>query len=153
MFTRISDRFYRSVAVAHEAHVLDGSVSAGRYSRPDVPVLYLSATPEGVAAAMKAHDDGSVARMIVAVEVRAERIFDLRDDAACAEAGIDRTDALASWQDVLRDGGVPSSWQVADRLRALGANGLIDPSRTAPGLWHLVLFRWNVPGGAEVRRA
>ncbi len=28
---------------------------------------------------------------------------------------------------------------------------MIDLSRQAPGLWHLVLFRWNRPGGAKVR--
>ncbi|WP_220034109.1 hypothetical protein [Curtobacterium sp. MCLR17_043] len=31
-----------------------------------------------------------------------------------------------------------------DRLIDIGANGLIDPSRKSPGLWHLVLFRWSV---------
>ena len=132
--------------------LLAGSVRAGRYSRPDQKTLYLSATPEGVAAAMVAHDDGTAERVIVPLDVTATGIFDLRDDAACQKAGIDRADALAPWQDVVRQGGEPSSWRVADALRSLGANGLIDPSRTAPGLWHLVLFRWNVPGGAEVRR-
>ncbi|WP_368074223.1 hypothetical protein [Curtobacterium sp. SGAir0471] len=45
---------------------------------------------------------------------------------------------------------MPTSWLVRDRLVALGADGLIDPSRKRPGLWHLVLFRWNtadVPHG------
>ena len=45
----------------------------------------------------------------------------------------------------------PSSWAVRESLEAAGAHGLIDPSRTAPGLWHLTLFRWNDDGGPRVR--
>ena len=47
----------------------------------------------------------------------------------------------------------PPSWTVSDRARAIGAAGLIDPSRRAPGAWHLVLFRWNEAGAATVALA
>jgi pentose-5-phosphate-3-epimerase len=47
------------------------------------------------------------------------------------------------------DGGIKAdnAWKVIEA----GANGLIDPSRKRPGLWHLVLFRWNEANGPKVR--
>ena len=66
-------------------------------------------------------------------------------------AGIQLSDALAPWQAIADAGGTPPSWVVRDRLIEIGANGLIDPSRKSPGLWHLVLFRWNVDGAPTVR--
>lgn len=151
MFTRIEGVFHRSIGAGHRDRVLDGSVRPGRYSRADESSLYLSSSRDGAAAAMIAHTrENSPERVILPVRVAADRIFDLRDLKACAEAEIDRDAAFADWQDIVRSGGEAPSWRVADRIRALGANGLVDPSRKAPGLWHLVLFRWNVPGGAEV---
>ena len=66
-------------------------------------------------------------------------------------AGIHLADAVAPWQEVVAAGETPRSWIVRDRLVGLGANGLIDPSRKSPGLWHLVLFRWNDAGAPTVR--
>lgn len=95
---------------------------------------------------MIAHTDGtSPAPAIVAMEVAASRILDLRDPVAVAAAGVDLEDAVAPWQDIVAAGGVPTSWAVRDQFVEWSANGLIDPSRTCPGLWHLVLFRWNEP--------
>nr|WP_250892925.1 hypothetical protein [Curtobacterium flaccumfaciens] len=33
---------------------------------------------------------------------------------------------------------------VRDRHIEASSDGLIDPSRKSPGLWHLALFRWSV---------
>ncbi len=152
MLIRVEGVFCRSISAGHRDRVLDGSVRPGRYSRISEPSLYLSSSREGVEAAMTAHtQDGDPERVILPLRVVADRIFDLRDPEACAEAGIDRDRAVADWQDIVKAGGEAPSWQVADVIRSLGANGLIDPSRQVPGLWHLVLFRWNEPGGAEVR--
>jgi RES domain-containing protein len=151
-FVRVRGTFYRSVLSDADTGALHGSVAAGRYSRPGQRTLYMSATAEGVVAAMRAHPvPEGMSRTIRAVQVEAHGIFDLRDDQACAEAGIRRQDALAPWQDLVASGGQPPSWAVRARLEEIGAHGLIDPSRKASGLWHLVLFRWNVPGGPVVR--
>ena len=96
-------------------------------------------------------DSRMASLQIVNIDVEADNIFDLRDGDALAKAGVDVADAVASWQDVVKAGGIPRSWKVRDRLLKLGANGLIDPSRKRPGLWHLVLFRWNDAGGPRVK--
>lgn len=132
---------WRAVATGCEAAVLEGSTRAGRYNRPDERTLYTSGSPEGVAAALKRY--GEAPRTVVRLAVEADALLDLRDAAGCAALGIDAAAARADWQAALAGGEKPPSWQVSDRARALGADGLIDASRRAPGLWHLVLFRWD----------
>jgi RES domain-containing protein len=148
----VRGRFWRAVDARFRARAIEGSVSAGRYNAPDVPALYTSASEAGVAAAMRAHArPGASERVLVEMHVEADGIFDLRDDAALRALGVDPGAAAAPWQDVAAAGGRPPSWGVADRIRGHGAAGLIDPSRAAPGLWHLVLWRWNAPGAPRVR--
>ena len=72
---------------------------------------------------------------------------------ALAALGVDLADAMAPWKPAVEVGEEPSSWAVRRRLEEAGAHGLIDPSRTAPGLWHLTLFRWNEGGAPRVTRA
>lgn len=83
--------------------------------------------------------------------VRAARIIDLRSDVARRAVGIDLADATAPWQETVARGGTPSSWGVRDRIIDFGADGLVDPSRKRPGVWHLVLFRWNRPDAPTAR--
>lgn len=151
MWSRVTGTFYRAVDPEHRDLALSGSRFPGRYSTAEQPTLYLSSSPEGVAAAVIAHDSARAAELeIVTVEVDAERILDFRDSVACSEAAIDRDASAAPWQEVVKAGGEPSSWRVRRQLDGLGANGLIDPSRKAPGLWHLALFRWNHVGDPNV---
>lgn len=136
--------FYRAVDPAYREFALSGSRFPGRYSRADQPTLYLSASPEGVEAAMLAHkDDRSQVLSVVSIRVRAKNIFDLRNPLARDSAGINLEDAVAPWQELVKNGQEPRSWKVRDQLEALGAQGLMDPSRKSRGLWHLVLFIWN----------
>lgn len=140
----INGVFYRAIDPAYRSFSLSGSRAPGRYSNINQPTLYLSSSPEGVEAAMKSHSGSrSTDLEIVKVRVIAGKIFDLRNAEALLAADIDINDATAPWQEIVRDGDVPKSWKVRNRLEALGINGLIDPSRKAPGLWHLVLFSWN----------
>jgi hypothetical protein len=88
---------------------------------------------------------------IVAIDVEASGIVDLRDVSAVKAVGIDLEDALAPRQRIAEGGGTPRSWTVRDRLIEVGADGLIDPSRKSLGLWHLVLFRWNVADAPSAR--
>jgi RES domain-containing protein len=145
MFTPvIHGTFYRAIDPRFRANAITGSRSAGRYSRPSQPTLYLSSSIDGVEAAMIAHkDDRPAALEVLRLKVEASCIVDLRDTASLAAMGIDPADAAGPWQEEARTGGTPQSWTVRDRLVEAGANGLIDPSRKRPGLWHLVLFRWN----------
>ena len=150
-FNSVVGEFFRAVDPAFRTHVLAGSRTNGRFSSAEQPTLYLSATPDGVEAAMVAHAEQRAKELpIVTLHVTAERILDLRDVDACAHAQIAIEDAAAPWQPRLAAGAQPSSWRVRAQVEALGGYGLIDPSRKAPGLWHLVLFKWNVEGAPIV---
>ncbi|WP_170956109.1 RES family NAD+ phosphorylase [Cohaesibacter gelatinilyticus] len=74
------------------------------------------------------------------------KLFDLRSDEA---RDVDRL-ASQSWMNALSRGEEPWSWVAADKIRSLGYDGLIDPSRRRPGLWHIALFRWNDDNAPQV---
>lgn len=144
--------FYRAIDPQFREFALAGSRSAGRYSRAHEPTLYLSSSVEGVETAMIAHKDARAEALeIIEIDVEATHVVDLRDVNALKVLGIDLADAVAPWQEIVAEGGTPSSWAVRDCLLEAGANGLIDPSRKNPGLWHLVLFRWNEADAPTVR--
>lgn len=144
--------FYRAVDPRFREFAIAGSRTAGRYSRPDEPTLYMSSSVDGVEAAMIAHKSvRSEPLEILEIDVEASGIVDLRDADALQRAGVDPADAVAPWQTVAASGGTLTSWTIRDRLLGAGANGLIDPSRKRPGLWHLVLFRWNEADAPIVR--
>ena len=150
----VSGTFYRAVDPAHRDVALAGSRSAGRYSPPGVPTLYLSASRAGVAAAMIAHTDARSPTLdVLEFHVLADRIVDLRAHEALRSIGIDPAAAAADWQETVAAGVSPPSWRIREALEQRGAHGLIDPSRRRPELWHLVLFRWNVADAPSVRAA
>ncbi len=148
----IRGTFYRAIDPQFREFALAGSRSAGRYSRAHEPTLYLSSSVDGVEAAMIAHRNARSAGLeIVEVEVEASGIVDLREASALEGVGLTLADAIPPWQEIAAAGGTPTSWNVRDRLLAAGANGLIDPSRKIPGLWHLILFHWNETGRPTAR--
>ncbi|MGJ9406379.1 RES domain-containing protein [Nesterenkonia aurantiaca] len=121
----------------------DGRRKASR----ETATLYLSSSREGVAVAMLAHtSSASPDREVLSFEVAASHIADLRDRATMASIGVDVDAAAAPWQDDVTAGRTPDSWRVRETLLKRRAQGLIDPSRKRPGLWHLTLFPWNRPG-------
>ena len=89
-----------------------------------------------------------LARVMLRYTVDPCELFDLRGSHAKDIYEM----ARQPWQTAMRDGGEPPPWQAADRLRALGFVGLIDPSRRRPGLWHITLFRWNEPDAPTVQQ-
>ncbi|WP_217642849.1 hypothetical protein [Curtobacterium sp. MCBA15_005] len=57
-----------------------------------------------------------VAVEVVAIDVEASGIVDVRDVSAVKAVGIDLEDALAPRQRIAEGGGMPRSWTVRDRL-------------------------------------
>lgn len=100
---------------------------------------------------MIAHPSVGEARQILVFDVAAANIFDLRVPQALERVRREAGDPFADWEAVVATGGEPSSWRARDWIEGTGARGLIDPSRQAPGLWHLVLFSWNAAGSPSVR--
>lgn len=152
LFRSVEGVFYRTIDPTYRNDVISGSRLPGRYSTCDQPTLYLSSSPDAMNASIRVHaENRSSKQEVMLIEVLGDGIFDLREEKHRNVAGIDINDAISPWQQVVKDGGNPSSWAVRDRIVQLGGKGLIDPSRQIPGLWHLVLFQWNQERAPQVR--
>lgn len=152
--TSIEGQFYR-IALADRAQLVlepPRPVDCGRYHAPGQTALYMSPTAEWARVAVSGYmkEDG-LARVIFPLLASKADVFDLRDEEACLQLGIDREQANISWRKVLAAGGRPPSWDVADAAWSVGADGLIDRSRLRPGARHVTLFRWNALGGPRVQ--
>ena len=155
-YTRVLDGvYYRLKALAEAADVLGPArAPEGRSHRDGQRALYLSETPDGCRVATRRYlTDDTPARAIFPLQVSRAVVVDLRDRVATDALGIDTTHRACEWQK-LRMQGLPSpTWDIADRVRALGLDGMLYASRSDPALTHLPLFRWNEPGStARVTR-
>lgn len=147
--------FYRAVFAADLDLALDPVANPeGRFHAAGHPALYLSQTVEGVLTAMKTYlgaDDPD--RVIVPLGLSASAILDARDPETHRGLKTDPGSASVRWQEDRAAGRRPASWDLADKARATGAEGMLYASRKRPDLTHLVLFRWNGAGGARLVRA
>ena len=150
---RVEGRFYRSIRPELAAHVLDPPLPHhfGRYHAPGQPALYISPQRDWAAYAGEFNSaaDGA-ARIVIALDVQPAFVFDQHDEAVCAALGIDREHSNASWRKSLQASRRPPSWDNANAVRAINADGIIDRSRQIAGGWHVVLFRWNGLGGPQI---
>ena len=151
--TTVQGRFFRTIVAERQGVLLakqrPGDV--GRFHGPDQHALYMSPTAEWarLVAGWYAGQDG-LARLLFELNLNEARVLDLGDVEACRHHGVDAAAANLSWRSALAAGETPPSWSVADRVRALGVDGLIDRSRLFPGAWHVTLFEWNEPRRPQV---
>ena len=141
----LSGRYYRMKLLAGAGDVLNPAhAPEGRFHRDGPRALYLSATPEGCIVATARYITGDpTPRGIFPLDVQQAHIVDLRDGQATMALGIDTTHRACEWQS-LRAQGLPApTWDIADRVRALGLDGMLYASRSDPQKTHLTLFRWN----------
>ncbi|WP_424944178.1 RES family NAD+ phosphorylase [Aliiroseovarius crassostreae] len=150
--TELTGRFWRSVFFGQEEHLLTPArAPQGRWHHSDQPALYLSGTPEGCRVALKAYqtpDDPP--RGIFPIDVHDARVIDLRAAATREALDMPLEDIHVFWATLHKAGNTVPTWQISDRLRGAGVDGILTPSRSRPELTHLTLFRWNRLGGAKV---
>ena len=96
--------------------------------------LYTSCTEEGAGVAIKRYvksDDPE--RIIVPLQINADRIYDIRTTGFSSHASI-------VWQGYVEKGAPAPTWVYSDGAREAGAQGMLYASRSRPDLTHLVLF-------------
>ena len=106
----------------------------GRFHHSEQVALYTSCTEEGAGIAIKRYlkaDDAE--RIIVPLQVDADRIYDIRNTEFVSRASI-------VWQDCVEKGELAPTWKYSDAARKAGAQGMLYASRSRPDLTHLVLF-------------
>ena len=121
----------------------------GRWNPRGVPALYMS---EECSTAIAEYEQelGIRPGTLCAYEVEAE-LVGLLDTAVQAELDAPSGLLLGAWKrTLLIEGARPVTWALAERLIAAGVAGARVPSAQAAGGANLVLWRWNVPGGARV---
>ena len=140
---------WRVVLVGQEACALQGATSErGRFHHESQSALYTSFTDAGAWRAVRPYrrpDDPP--RTALRLRIKGARVLDGRDPSACAALSIAPADLTVDWRAAT---GPAVNWRASDRARAIGADGLLYPSRTNRRFTHLVLFRWNMTGGPLV---
>ena len=151
--THISGTFYRMIIASRLAEVLAPAKSPeGRSHYNGQLALYLSQTPEGTAVAVKRYmQQNDPPRVVCSISVSSANIVDLRDLDACRLLDIDPSQRTVEWQDLRAKGLRSTTWDISDRVRELGLDGMLYASRTKPNLTHLTLFKWNDLGGPAVK--
>lgn len=151
-FRPLSGVFYRVVFADALARVLDGvQHPEGRFHHGGQQAIYMSPTPEMAAIAVKTYlRPGDPDRVTVPLQVAKARVLDFRMPEAEAFLGLPWRETAVPWRDQRAAGLPATSWSASDSARAAGADGMIYPSRQRSDRWHLVLFRWNIPGGPMV---
>lgn len=151
-FSIIAGTFFRIMFEHDGNRVTQGAASPfGRYHHDDEPALYVSSRPDWAWKAVESYvRAGDPARNVWQLEISAAQVVDIRDKKICGQLGILPSDADKLWQSQIASGQRPSTWNVSDRVRQAGADGLVYTARSVPSRWHLVLFRWNGHGGPTV---
>jgi RES domain-containing protein len=131
-------------------------LKGGRFNPKGVPALYLALT---VQAMITETSHGFSNRFqpltICTYDVDVGDIVDLRDDAGRNAQGVTLAELSCAWMDDVSAKRVPPSWQVASRLMASGAAGILVPSfavGAAVDASNLVLWKWgpNLPHQVDV---
>ena len=149
----VEGAFFRIMFARDAGRVLAGAAAPqGRYHHDEQHALYVSSRPEWTWKAVESYiKSGDPLRVVYRLHVSMARVVDIRNENHRNLLGVARSDSDAPWQPQLASGNRPSTWNVSDKARKSGADGLIYTARTAPERWHLVLFRWNELGGPAVR--
>ena len=110
----------------------------GRFHHDSQTALYTSCTEEGAGVAIKRYvipdESGRIpSRIIVPLQISAERIYDIRKSENSSSASM-------VWQDTVEKGEAAPTWRFSDAARNAGAQGMLYASRSRPDLTHLVLF-------------
>lgn len=152
LYPSVNGTFYRILIERDLDGLLEGVLNReGRFHHGGQPALYMSPQLDWALKAVEAYRrDGDPPRVSVRLELTNARVADIRDQDLCRKLGVDPADAAVPWLPQLKGGQVPSSWRIADAIRAAGADGMIYSARSSAERWHIVLFRWNVANGPTV---
>lgn len=141
-FTPYAGAVWRILAKEH-AHLplAPARADEGRFHYDGQIAIYTSLTAEGAGTAVQRYlAEDRRPKVIVPLLVEATDILDMRGTPEDVQA------TTKVWQDIRANGLRAPTWDLSDKARASGAQGMLYRSRTHPGLSHLVLFGVPDPG-------
>jgi RES domain-containing protein len=145
-------RFWRAMAVGKEHLLLKRTTAkTGMFHYGTQRALYMSDSAEGCRMIVRGYlrPDGPFHR-IFPMKVEDAQVADLTRADIRDALGISLDDIHAPWQKAVKEGQHPVTWTISDRLREMGADGVLTPSHSRPDLTHLTLFKWQTRHGAKV---
>lgn len=123
------------------------AAKGGRFNSIGVPALYLALTVEGMFLEM---GHGFAHRFepltICSYNLDVDDLVDLRAETDRAAAGVEWADMGCAWAYELAAGRRPKSWDIADKLIAAGASGILAPSFAVGAradMANIVLWDWG----------
>ena len=123
------------------------AANGGRFNPTGTPALYLALTLEGLLVEL-GHGFGHRLHPLTICEytVDVDDLVDLRTERTRKAAAVKLTELSCPWAWDRASGRMPASWEVAARLIAKGAAGILVPSfatGATPEMANLVLWRWG----------
>jgi RES domain-containing protein len=126
----------------------DGArAKGGRFNPIGMPALYLARSPAGC---FVEQSHGFPLRFspltVCAYDIDVDDIVKLTTGADRTNANVSLSELQCAWMDDVRLGRTPASWNVATRLIASGAAGILVPSfayQASPNMHNVVLWRWG----------
>jgi len=135
----IDARFWRMIRVPWQRDPLSGEgarLYGGRWNAKGVPALYLGASHDSAIA--EYYRGLRKPGTLVPYDIRSDAIADLTGAAPDLQEAIG-----CDWARQMREGLIPPSWVLAERLISEGAHGALVPSIQHRGGTNLVLWRWH----------
>jgi RES domain-containing protein len=135
----IDARFWRMIRVPYQRDPLSGEgarLYGGRWNPKGAPALYLGASHDSAIA--EYYRGLPKPGTLVPYAIRSDAIADLT-------VGGPEVDEVArcNWASQMREGRIPPSWLLAERLISKGADGALVPSVQHRGGTNLVLWHWH----------
>jgi RES domain-containing protein len=128
------------------------AANGGRFNRPGVEALYLSAEPDTALAEYRQAASITPPGTLVAYRIDVDGIVDFSRGHEGKISPEDWAQAGCDWKYIARlEQRDPPTWRLGDRLMRDGVKGLLFPSFREPGGTNLVLFTANL--GPEDRVA
>jgi RES domain-containing protein len=117
----------------------------GRFNRPGVEALYLSARPETALAEYRQGSTLPNPATLAAYQIELADVIDLSAGHDPAHWGARWSDWNCDWRWIARvDHKTPPSWRLGDEAITSGARGMLFPSTHQPGGINLVVFTANL---------
>lgn len=119
----------------------------GRFNPKGTPALYTSRQLETAwLEAQQGFPFKAQPMTMVAYEVDCADLVDVSTPAGLAAAGVSAAELACPWETIAAAGAIPPSWQLARRLMAAGAAGLVVPSFAVGASErdvNVVFWRWS----------
>lgn len=147
--------FYRFLTPRWSYLPVSGAGAAaggGRFNRPGVEALYLSAEPETALAEYQQGSSLVSPGTLAAYHVTANDVVDFSNGFDAEVWAADWTNWATDWRYVARiERRTPETWIIGDALIRAGRRGLLFPSIRRSGGTNLVIFSGNLTSGEGIQ--